>query len=372
MASERILFLTLRVFSATGGIEKVCRAVAYAFAQWQQENPSTRSIQVFSMYDTAAQIDPRYLPSSHFTGFGLQRIRFILAAVWHGWRADHVVLSHINLLLVVPLIRLFAPRKSITLIAHGIEVWRALPSWKVFWLRRLTRVLCVSMFTQEQVIRQHGVARNRLKVVWNGLDPFLLPPASPEQGQAFRDQWGIPRTANVMMTLTRISSTEGYKGYDQLIQLISAWTNKYPNFYYVLVGKYDQVEKDRLDQLITSLGVSDRVLFTGFLPDSDVPACFAASDVYVMPSKKEGFGLVFIEALYYGKSVVAGSKDGSVDALLGGKLGKLVDPDNKEAVFTGVCDAMETPIDRQVQAALVEQHFSFRAYADRFIQAVIT
>ena len=66
----------------------------------------------------------------------------------------------------------------------------------------------------------------------------------------------------------------------------------------------------------------------GSVENSELPAFYNLCDVFAMPSKGEGFGIVFLEALASGKPVIAGNKDGSVDALLGGELGVLIDPDD--------------------------------------------
>ena len=82
-----------------------------------------------------------------------------------------------------------------------------------------------------------------------------------------------------------------------------------------------------IDTLLKKLDIPDTVVMPGFIPDDELEAHFAMSDMYVMPSRKEGFGIVFIEAMYYGLPVIAGNMDGSVDALLNGELGQLVNPD---------------------------------------------
>ncbi len=66
----------------------------------------------------------------------------------------------------------------------------------------------------------------------------------------------------------------------------------------------------------------------GYIPEEELNDHYNLCDVFAMPSKGEGFGIVFLEAMACGKPVLAGNKDGSVDALLGGKLGALVDPDD--------------------------------------------
>src|SRR6185437_13841430 len=86
------------------------------------------------------------------------------------------------------------------------------------------------------------------------------------------------------------------------------------NLKYLLIGKYDDREKARLDVLIKKYGLQQQVVFTGFVPDEALADHFNLSDIYIMPSEKEGFGIVFIEAMYHNKPVIAGNRDGSVDA----------------------------------------------------------
>jgi glycosyltransferase involved in cell wall biosynthesis len=73
------------------------------------------------------------------------------------------------------------------------------------------------------------------------------------------------------------------------------------------------------------------------------------ADLFIMPSQKEGFGIVFIEAMACGLPVIAGNKDGSVDALKNGELGILVDPDDKDQIL----EALETELkDRDLKNKL--------------------
>ena len=76
------------------------------------------------------------------------------------------------------------------------------------------------------------------------------------------------------------------------------------------------------------MGLSDRVIFTGYIPESEKIAHYNLADVYVMPSTGEGFGIVLLEAVACGVPVVGSRVDGSREALLDGQLGRLVDPGN--------------------------------------------
>jgi glycosyltransferase involved in cell wall biosynthesis len=80
------------------------------------------------------------------------------------------------------------------------------------------------------------------------------------------------------------------------------------------------------------LGVGDSVTFCGFVADADLPAYYRLADLFVMPSRGEGFGIVFLEAMASGTPVLGGNQDGTVDALSDGALGALVDPQDPEGL----------------------------------------
>ena len=78
------------------------------------------------------------------------------------------------------------------------------------------------------------------------------------------------------------------------------------------------------------------MIFTGYVPDEELVAYYNLCDVFVMPSKGEGFGIVYLEALACGKPVVAGNHDGAREPLLDGRLGMLVDADSPSEVAAAV------------------------------------
>src|SRR6185437_1267256 len=125
---------------------------------------------------------------------------------------------------------------------------------------------------------------------------------------------------------------ERYKGYDKVMEALVLLKTKYPQLRYLLAGNYDDKEKEWVDHLIQQAGLQRQVILPGYIEDDEIPGHFAVSDIYIMPSSGEGFGIVFIEAMYYGLPVIAGNKDGSTDALLNGELGQLVNPGNAQEI----------------------------------------
>ena len=371
MPKQNILFLTLRVFSATGGIEKVCKVAGKAMHELCSDNPGT-SLQVLSLYDEPTENSSQYFPATIFKGFGRARAKFLLAAFGKRNKVQTVVVSHVNLLLVGVIIKMFAPQVRLVLIAHGIEVWRRFPAWKKMMLQECDAILPVSDFTKQTMVTLYQLPVKKFTTLNNCLDPFLPLPAYNEKEETLLTRYKFTTTTKVLLTLTRIATNEGYKGYDEVIRAIAGLKTAYPELRYLLVGKYDAKEKARLDEIIDSLQLKDFIVFTGFIPDEELEAHYDLADVYIMPSRKEGFGIVFIEALFYGKPVIAGNIDGSVDALKNGKFGLLVNPNSQEEITAAIIEMISHPIKYIPLHEEVMEHFSFKTYKENIRKFLTT
>ncbi|RYZ31676.1 MAG: glycosyltransferase family 1 protein, partial [Sphingobacteriales bacterium] len=363
------LFLTLNTFSSTGGIETVCRVAGKALHEIMEAEGGVYTH--FALNDRPVDLLTPYVPSFSFRPFSGSKARYAWEAVATGIKCDVVILSHINLLLIGSLIKTLSPKTKVLLIAHGIEVWVALPAWKKRLLKQLHRILPVSQFTKEKMKALYGLADDQLTVLNNCLDPFLTRKMPDSDRPALRKKTGFTEQDIVLFTLTRLKSSEQYKGYDKVIRALPSVLKRYPTVKYLIGGKYDAEEKARLDQLIKELQLQDKVVFSGFVPDEDVEGLFTLADVYVMPSTGEGFGIVFIEALFYGLPVIAGNVDGSVDALDGGRFGLLVDPDDPAELQEAICGAIERREELTARAEAVVERFGFAAYKERLKAMII-
>jgi glycosyltransferase involved in cell wall biosynthesis len=145
----------------------------------------------------------------------------------------------------------------------------------------------------------------------------------------------------VLMTVSRLSSLERYKGHDRVIRTLPRVLKQRPDTIYLIVGDGD--DRPRLESLAVECGVRKNVLFTGSVPPEELPDYFRLADVFVMPSVAEGFGIVFLEAMATGIRVIGGSQDGSRDALCDGALGTLVDPENGEELASAIITALDDP-----------------------------
>lgn len=354
-----VLFLTLKVFSATGGIEKVCRIAGKA--SYESCTRFNKRLKIYSMHDSqASAVDNPYFPTEIFTGFNVFKFRFMWYAVRQGCTSKVIILSHVNLLPAGWIIKLIKPTAKLVMFAHGIEIWGRMNFMKKIMLKSCDEIVSVSSYTKNKIIEVHGIDEKKCSVINNCLDPYLPLPKNVKAEQGFRHKYGFQPGDRILFTLSRLSAKERYKGYDKVMEALVRINR--PEVKYLIAGSYDRTEKEFIDETIARLGLKERVVLAGFIPEEEVAPHFAMSDIYVMPSVKEGFGIVFIEAMYYGLPVIAGNEDGSVDALCNGELGILVKPDSVEEIKNAIEKLLKGEKALMPNRLLLEEHFSYANY----------
>lgn len=156
-------------------------------------------------------------------------------------------------------------------------------------------------------------------------------------GSAVRSRWGIGEDPLVVC----VSRLVERKGQDVLIDSLGQWRAQHPRTRLMIVG--DGPHREALTRRAEQRGIARWVTFTGQVPDADLPAHFAAGDVFAMPCRErhggrevEAFGIVFIQAQAVGVPVVAGGIGGVPDAVRDGETGLLVDGTDSGAVAAAV------------------------------------
>ncbi len=306
-----------------------------------------------------------YFPAEIFRGFDSARVKFVREAVMAGRKADTVILSHINLLTVGWLIKKVNPAAKIMLIAHGIEVWEPLSKLKRKMLDSCEKIISVSSFTEDKIKALHRLPDEQCIVINNCIDPFFGGSAVQKKDAGLLQRYVFAADDMILLTLTRLTETDRYKGYNKVLNGLASLSKTHPKLKYLLAGGYSDAEKIYLDQRILELNIADRVVFAGFVKEEELPAHFALADVYVMPSMKEGFGIVFVEAMYYGIPAIAGNADGSADALLNGKLGLLVDPEDQSAITATIEKMISNTATYIPDHDLLMKHFSYQTYKEQ-------
>ena len=143
----------------------------------------------------------------------------------------------------------------------------------------------------------------------------------------------------IIMTFGRLAGKKRYKGFDEVMESLPQLARKIPDIAYLIAGDGD--DKRRLQSKAEKLGIADRVVFAGYISEQEKSDHYRLADVYVMPSRGEGFGFVVLEALACGIPVVASKVDGTREAVRDGMLGLLVDPGNSEEIVAAIINTLE-------------------------------
>ncbi|MEO3404327.1 glycosyltransferase family 4 protein [Mucilaginibacter sp. CAU 1740] len=368
---KNVTLFTLQTFSTTGGIQKMTRTLGHSLHRVALKNKW--HFELWSAYDKPNDLMQQYLPPAYFKGFGVNRINFVLKTIFNPMVLDVVVLSHINLSIIGHVLKFINPHCKIWLVAHGIEVWRPLSFFKRRLLNNCDKVICVSNFTKQQMISRHGINEDKCFVLNNAIDPFIQLPHVFEKPEKLLKRYGLKNDDVVIFSLTRLACTEQYKGYDQVIRTLGSLKTKFPQIKYVLSGKYDDQEYNRIQKLIAECDVNDRIILTGFVDEHELADHFLLADLFVLPSKKEGFGIVFIEAMACGLPVVCGNADGSIDAIRNGELGEAIDPDNLEQLDRVISKHLQNPLTATKRKNLQQEcvtHFNEHDYMIKLEQLI--
>jgi phosphatidylinositol alpha-1,6-mannosyltransferase len=138
-----------------------------------------------------------------------------------------------------------------------------------------------------------------------------------------------------------LRSDQAYKGHEEVIQAWPAVVAAVPDARLVIVGDGD--DRPRLERLARKSGAGDRIAFTGFASDELLAACYERAALFVMPSRGEGFGLVYVEAMTRGLPCIGSRHDAAGDVIVNGKTGLLVDQDDIHGIAQAIASLLRDP-----------------------------
>jgi phosphatidylinositol alpha-1,6-mannosyltransferase len=267
----------------------------------------------------------------------------------HFGSSDWIFCGHLFMLpLAVLLSRVTGAKVWLQL--HGIEAWQAHGRLTGHALSRVAFVTVVSRYTRQRFIAWSGVAPERVRVLPNTVSEVF----HPGPGRQTTGHDGV-----TLLSVSRLTSAERYKGQDRVLAALARLQGQTGKTEYLIAGEGDDIP--RLQALAGQYGLQDVVRFVGYIADEQLPQLYRDADIFAMPSTGEGFGIVFLQALASGCTVIAGNSDGSRDPLLDGRAGILVAPDNTEELTEAIRQAMVQPRDGTF-AATVFSRENFRAH----------
>lgn len=271
------------------------------------------------------------------------------------WMFNHVGIARAQNLIPNPV------RRPYAVLLCGIEAWDpALGTERRRTLQRASLRLAISSYTASRVSAAHPEIGPVIPC------PLALLPNAPipeSLEHALLDQIG----SDSVLVVGRMSSSERYKGHDELLECWSAVLAELPSAQLVIAGQGDDLT--RLRSKAESLGIASSVLFLGFVTDGTLAALRERAALFALPSRGEGFGLVYLEAMRAGLACIGGASDAASDVIAHEETGLLVNPQNGRALSSAIVALLRAPERRAAYGAAgkrrFEREFTFERYCER-------
>lgn len=234
---------------------------------------------------------------------------------------------------------------------HGLVLetsvgWKRRLLWFAEWLtcKLATELLAVSTSLRKKVVEEKLCPAEKISVLGNGtacginLEKFTRIDRTAALGRLTREELNIPGNAIVIGFLGRIVPDKGIKA---LIEGFTELQERVSNVYLLLVGRFDNVRETLDPETVRTIDENDKIRYAGYV-DNTVPF-YAAMDIVVLPSRREGFGVSLIEGGALELPVIATRVTGCVDAVVDEVTGLLVDMDDHRQLAKAMLELIEKP-----------------------------
>ena len=296
------------------------------------------------------------------SAIGGGQLDFLWKALSQKWRTPLVCFWHIGMLCVLPLLRT-GPAK-VVLFLHGIEVWRRFGRVSRRLLERVNLFLANSAFTWQRFLEFNPEFADRPhRVIHLGCGE-LGTPAEP-----------APDPLPSALILGRMMRGEDYKGHRELIAAWPRVLKRIPNAQLWIAGGGD-LER-QLHQAVQSSGLSKSIHFWGCLSEEQKQQLLRRCRCLVMPSRGEGFGLVYLEAMRLGRPCLVSNCDAGREVVNPPEAGLAVDPSELCSLADAVCRLLaggpewnewSQAARRRYERGFTAEHFQRRLIAALFEQ----
>jgi phosphatidylinositol alpha-1,6-mannosyltransferase len=357
-ASPSSILLGLTGLNIDGGIAVVSRCIARALDE------ETRAGRIARVDRVLLLDEPDRAPAAPSGEQRLARGRYA-RFIWQIWRSfwrrrhDLVLFDLVGLGRSVALPLPGFPPPKIAIFVHGIELLMSRDGPRAQALRKAHLLLTNSRFTADWLRRELPEVSDRIRVVPLCIDPERIAlwtsAASPEDP---------PARERAAVIVGRMWAEERGKGHDELIAAWPAVRREVPDAELWIVGTGDDI--GRLRAKASELGVADRVRFFGRVPDAELGALYQRASLFAMPSRQEGFGVVYAEAMWWGLPCIGSTADAAGQVIAAGETGELVPYGDVAAIARAVAGLLSDPVRAARMGEAGRRHARDRFGYDRF------
>jgi phosphatidylinositol alpha-1,6-mannosyltransferase len=364
----KILVLLTDLFDALGGIQTFNRSLVKALDQTGTECGWTVSVLVLN--DNGATADVSNYCTTGTTvyhGFNRSKTRFLARAIREVSDTSIVMVGHINFVPMVLGLLARNPSLRILLTVFGIDVWSRLSALQRLGLSKVHRIVSISESTRQKMADANSLNGTPVDIIPCTLEPYY----GSQSPLLSREELGLP-AGKMLLSTSRLETFDWYKGIDEVIRSMPAVLTKVPDAFYVLVG--EGADRPRLEQLATDHGVRSHVHFVGRISDESLSSYYQACDVFVLPSTREGFGIVFLEAMHYAKACIGVCAGAVPEVIEHGVTGLLTQPSEVLSLTNSINrlllnDNLRTSMGQAGKRRLNEE-FSFAGFKSRLDRSI--
>ena len=251
----------------------------------------------------------------------------------------------------------------------GIAGWFLSPFFSLYrlfdkwFVRSADWVLANSEFGKKEIKRVYG---REATVITHGVDEERF--KKREDRGKIRERYKLTEKEKIIITTNYLHPR---KRIHLLIEAMPHILKAVPQARALIVG--DGPERESLEKLASKLGVKEKVIFAGFIPDPELPSYYYAADLYLHPGKLESFGLSVIEAAYSHLPVVSVAEGGPLYTVRDGETGFLVSPE-PEAIAEKVISLLKNPELAKTMGEeghrFIKENFSWERGAEDFLSAL--
>jgi len=352
---KKVLFMYQNAYSQTGGIQTFNKYFIAALEDITKETKNF-SASLVSINDNKEDITSS-LPSTTLYQSKLAAFKYIIT---NAYKYNTFIFAHVNLAPLALLLYILNPKAKLLFCTHGIEIWKKLPKMTE-WIMNKSTILTVSSFSKSELLKYNP----------NLNDIRLFPNCIKLQNTAMELTNPYNKNNYNILSVTRLSSSEQLKGIDTVIKALPSIIKDIPNVKYSIIGKGEDAK--RLKALANDLNVLKYIDFLGFV--DDINAYYKYCDIFTLPSKKEGFGIVYLEAMQYKKPVIAVNYGGPTDVIENNVSGFLCEYDDTNCLSGKIIElfndmSYSRKIGENGYSSLIE-NFTFEKYSNRLKKIVL-
>ena len=339
--SSPLLLLAPQLYGSWGGVQTYMRRLREILCSYADAHSS--QCLALSLIDNTEQLDLHTNPvrRERFRGCGGSKLNFLFrclaASLTH--RGGFAIVGHLGLGPTAFFLRQAGLIRGYALVLHGLEAWERAP-----WLKRLAAahadsIIATTRYTAHEFAHANDIPECRMRVIPLALaeQDAVLAPRSNHDADDFR-----------LLAVSRLSIPDQYKGIDTVIEAVRMLRRDEIPVRLRIVGSGD--DQPRLRRIAAELTVLDHVEFLGSVSQSELERQYEECDLFTLPSAKEGFGIVFLEAMRHSKPCLGARHGGIPEVIDHGVDGYLVDYGDAAQVAACVRELWSDPERKQAMS----------------------